>query len=76
MCLFLSIPRVCLQFVIEAFPYHTHLLFLLFSCGTNCLGAICKLCYVVVALTTLVLFVGFAIVVALTTLVLFVGFVM
>ena len=35
------------------------LTFLLCSCGTKCLGAICKLCYVVVALTTLVLFVGF-----------------
>ena len=31
--LFLTIPRVCLQFVIVAFPDHTHLLFLFFSCS-------------------------------------------
>ena len=28
--LFLIVPQVCLQFVIEVFPYHTHLLFPLF----------------------------------------------
>ena len=27
-CLFLAVPWVCLQFVIEVFPDHTHLLFL------------------------------------------------
>ena len=27
--LFLTMPRVCLQFVIVVFPYHTHLLFLI-----------------------------------------------
>ena len=25
--LFLAVPRVCLQFVIVVFPYHTHVLF-------------------------------------------------
>ena len=28
MCVFLTVPRVCLQFVIMVFPEHTHLLFL------------------------------------------------
>ena len=27
MWLFLAVPCVCLQFVIDVFPYHTHLLF-------------------------------------------------
>ena len=29
--LFFAVPKVCLQFVIEAFPDHTHLLFLTFD---------------------------------------------
>ena len=33
-CLFLMMPRVCLQFVIVVFPDHTHLLFLI-SKGTH-----------------------------------------
>ena len=35
--LFLAVPRGCLQFVIEVFPDHTHLLFL------SCRGPIIKL---------------------------------
>ena len=35
-CLFLTIPRVCLQFVIVEFPDHTHLLFLnLYEIGSD-----------------------------------------
>ena len=76
--LFLSKPRVCLQFVNVAFPDHTHLLFLLCSCGTNCLGAICMLCYVVSFGTN---YIGAIcrlcyVIVVLTKLVLFVGFIM
>ena len=37
------VPRGSLQFVIVVFPDHTHLLFLLCSCGIMCFGAICFL---------------------------------
>ena len=34
--LFLAVPLVCLQFVIVAFPDHTHLLFLVLVGGGGC----------------------------------------
>ena len=33
--LFLTMPRVCLQFVIVVFPDHTHFLFLMCACVTT-----------------------------------------
>ena len=36
--LFLTMPRVCLQFVIVFFPDHTHLLFVMIKYSLKCTG--------------------------------------
>ena len=47
--LFLTVPWVCLKFVIVLFPDHTHLLFFVVFAGGSCLALRSKRLYCVIS---------------------------